>query len=57
MITGRVPFDGETAVSIAIQHLQEEMTPPGEFVEGLPISVEKIIFKKILIEDMQQLLN
>ena len=45
MITGRVPFDGETAVSIAIQHLQEEMTPPGEFVEGLPISVEKIILK------------
>ncbi len=45
MATGRVPFDGETAVAVAIQHLQGEMTPPTEFAPDLPISMEKIIQK------------
>ena len=30
MVTGRVPFDGDTTVAIAIKHLQEEMVPPSE---------------------------
>lgn len=45
MVTGRVPFDGETTVSIAIQHLQEEMTAPSVYAPELPISLEKIIIK------------
>lgn len=45
MVTGRVPFDGETTVSIAIQHLQEEMPSPGTYAADLPISLEKIILK------------
>ncbi len=45
MVTGRVPFDGETTVSIAIKHIQEEMPSPREFVGEIPISIEKIIFK------------
>ncbi len=45
MVTGRVPFDGETTVSIAIQHLQEEMTIPSVFAPELPVSLEKIILK------------
>lgn len=45
MCTGKVPFDGETTVAIAIQHLQGEMTPPSAFVFDLPIAVEKIIQK------------
>ena len=45
MVTGRVPFDGDTTVAIAIQHLQEEMTPPSAFAPNLPISMEKIIAK------------
>ena len=45
MATGRVPFDGETAVAVAIQHLQGEMTPPTEYAPDLPISMEKIIQK------------
>lgn len=45
MVTGRVPFDGETTVSIAIKHIQEEMPSPREFVGEVPISIEKIIFK------------
>ena len=45
MVTGRVPFDGDTTVSIAIQHLQEEMVAPSVYAPDLPISLEKIILK------------
>lgn len=45
MVTGRVPFDGDTTVAVAIQHLQEEMVPPSNYASELPISMEKIILK------------
>ena len=45
MATGHLPFDGDTAVSIAIKHLQEEITPPSEYVEDIPFSLEQIILK------------
>ncbi len=45
MCTGRVPFDGETTVAIAIQHLQSEMQPPSVYAPNLPTSLEKIIKK------------
>lgn len=45
MVTGRVPFDGETTVSIAIQHLQEEMKSPRTYAKDLPVSLEKVILK------------
>ena len=45
MITGRVPFDGETTVAIAIKHLQDEMEPPSHFIPDLPYSLEQIIYK------------
>ncbi|MCR5417820.1 MAG: Stk1 family PASTA domain-containing Ser/Thr kinase [Lachnospiraceae bacterium] len=45
MLTGRVPFDGETTVAIAIRHIQEEMPSPREFVSEIPVCVEQIIFK------------
>ncbi len=45
MVTGRVPYDGDTTVSIAIQHLQDEMVSPKEYAPDLPVSLEKIILK------------
>ncbi len=45
MLTGRVPFDGETTVSIAIQHIQNEIPSPRDYVAEIPVSVEQIIFK------------
>ena len=45
MVTGRVPFDGETTVAIAIKHIQEEMPSPKIYVPEIPVSVEQIIFK------------
>ena len=45
MVTGRVPFDGETTVAVALQHLQEEIARPSKYAPDLPISFEKIILK------------
>lgn len=45
MVTGQVPFNGETAVSIAIKHLQEAPIPPHELREDIPPLVEAIILK------------
>lgn len=45
MLTGRVPFNGETTVAIAIKHIQEEMPSPAEFVPEIPSSVESIVIK------------
>ena len=45
MVTGRVPFDGDTTVAVAIQHLQEEMETPKTYAPELPVSMEKIILK------------
>jgi len=45
MITGRVPFDGESTVAVAIQHLQEEMEAPSTYAPDIPVSFEKIIMK------------
>ncbi|MCM1539075.1 MAG: Stk1 family PASTA domain-containing Ser/Thr kinase [bacterium] len=45
MLTGRVPFNGDTTVAIAIKHIQEPMPSPRDFVPEIPISVEQIVLK------------
>uniref|UniRef100_UPI0040561945 Stk1 family PASTA domain-containing Ser/Thr kinase n=1 Tax=Acetatifactor sp. TaxID=1872090 RepID=UPI0040561945 len=45
MLTGRVPFNGETTVAIAIKHIQEELPSPKEFVPEIPYAVESIVLK------------
>ncbi len=45
MLTGRVPFNGETTVAIAIKHIQEDLPSPRDFVPEIPVSVEQIVFK------------
>ncbi len=45
MLTGRVPFNGDTTVAIAIKHIQEPMPSPREYVSEIPVSVERIVFK------------
>ena len=45
MITGQLPFDGESTVAIALKHLQEDIIPPSEYVEDIPNSLEQIILK------------
>ncbi|MBO7564387.1 MAG: Stk1 family PASTA domain-containing Ser/Thr kinase [Clostridiales bacterium] len=45
MVTGRVPFDGENSVAIAVKHLQEPVPYASSFVPGIPQGLDAIIQK------------
>lgn len=45
MVTGRVPFDGDTAVAVAVKHLQEPMVLPSTYNQEISYSLEQIIVK------------
>ena len=45
MLTGRVPFNGDTTVAIAIKHIQDPMPFLRDFVPEIPVSVENIVMK------------
>lgn len=45
MLTGRVPFEGENNVTVALMHIQSEMIPPREYYPDIPIGIEKIVMK------------
>ena len=45
MLTGRVPFEGDSAVSVALLHIQGEMVPPRKYNPMIPVSLEKIVLK------------
>ena len=45
MVTGKVPFDADTPVSVALKHMQEDPEEPIELNPNLPTSVNKIILK------------
>ncbi|MCR5543770.1 MAG: Stk1 family PASTA domain-containing Ser/Thr kinase [Eubacterium sp.] len=45
MVTGRVPFEGDTNVAIALMHIQNDMIPPRQLYPDIFPSFEKIILK------------
>ena len=45
MITGRLPFEGDTPVSIALQHINSIALPPSIFAENVPPQLEEITMK------------
>ncbi len=47
MVTGKVPFTGESQVAVAMKHIQEEIVPPRRLVESLPEALERIILKAV----------
>ncbi len=47
MITGMLPFDGETPVSVALKHIQEKAPEPIELEKNIPESVNNIILRAI----------
>ena len=47
MVTGRVPFDADTPVSVALKHMQEEPEEPIELNKHVPTAVNKIIMKAL----------
>ena len=47
MLTGKVPFDADTPVSIALKHMQEDPKPPIELNHNIPMAVNDIIMKAL----------
>jgi len=45
MLTGKVPFDGDNPISIALMHINDEIPPVSKEVAGIPPQLEKIIEK------------
>ena len=45
MITGRVPFDGESAVAVALKHIQDTIVPPKVLVPEVPDSLNNLVIK------------
>lgn len=45
MVTGKVPFDSDTPISVALKHLQEQATPPIELNSDIPKGLNDIIVK------------
>ena len=47
MVTGRVPFDADTPVSVALKHMQEQPEEPIEVNPNVPIAINKIIMRAL----------
>lgn len=45
MVTGRVPFEGDNTVTVALAHLEEPITRPSVYNPQIPVSLENIILK------------
>lgn len=54
MLVGRVPFDGNTAVSIARKHIDEEPAPLRGFVPGIPPVVEALVTRMMAKDPVQR---
>jgi eukaryotic-like serine/threonine-protein kinase len=47
MVTGKVPFSGESPVAVAMKHIQEQVVPPRQLVEELPEALEELILNAV----------
>ncbi len=47
MVTGKLPFEGDNSVSIALKHIQEEIVPPIVIVPSLPRALNDVIMKAV----------
>ena len=47
MLTGKLPFDADTPVSVALKHMQEEPEEPADINEKIPEAVNDIIMKAL----------
>lgn len=45
MLTGQVPYDAESPITVALKHIHDELTPPRVINDQIPIGLENIIFK------------
>lgn len=54
MVTGRVPFQGESPITVALKHVQEEVLPPGVLNPQLPAELEAIILRALAKDPAQR---
>ena len=54
LITGRLPFDGDTPIAIAIKHIQQPPVNPKEYNVSIPLAVESIILKAMSKEQSKR---
>jgi eukaryotic-like serine/threonine-protein kinase len=47
LLTGRVPFEGDSAVAIAMKHVSEEPLPPSRLVPSIPPGVEQVVLRAL----------
>lgn len=57
MVTGRLPFEGDSPVTVALKHLQEEPIPPKNINSAIPDSLNKLILKAIEKEPIKRYQN
>jgi len=54
MVTGRVPYDADSPVSVALKHIQEPVVPPREINSNVPENLNKLILKAIEKEPIKR---
>ena len=47
MLTGQVPYNGETSISVVMMHIQEPIIPPKEVITDIPENINKVILKAL----------
>jgi serine/threonine protein kinase len=43
LVVGRIPFEGETPLAIALKHINEPLPPPREVNHGVPVPLENVL--------------
>jgi serine/threonine-protein kinase len=54
MLTGRAPFDGDSAVAVALKHVNQPAPSPREFVQELPPELEAVVLKALAKDPAQR---
>ncbi|MBU3110722.1 Stk1 family PASTA domain-containing Ser/Thr kinase [Clostridium lacusfryxellense] len=54
MVTGRVPYDADSPVSVALKHIQEQVVPPNQINRNVPENLNKLILKAIEKEPIKR---
>lgn len=57
MLTGRLPFDGDSPVSVAIQHINSTPLPPRQMNPEIPVGLEEITMKAMAARIDQRYMN
>lgn len=47
MLTGRVPYEGETPISVALKHVRERLIPPTRYNPSIPTLLEAAVIKAL----------